>query len=75
MYLKGLKTNKKTQIVDNLNQTIYPLTPTSDQDRISPYNIITISNRQVMRIKENIGEGTIKNWFNTKFSKQTSQEL
>ena len=61
MYLKGLKTNKKTQIVDNLNQTIYPLTPTSDQDRISPYNIITISNRQVMRIKENIGEGTIKN--------------
>ena len=61
MYLKGLKTNKKTQIVDNLNQTIYPLTPTSDQDRISPYNIITISNRQVMRIKKNIGEGTIKN--------------
>ena len=51
MYLKGLKTNKQTnkqtQIVDNLNQTIYPLTPTSDQDRISPYNIITISNRQV----------------------------
>ena len=65
MYLEGLKTNKQTnkqtQIVDNLNQTIYPLTPTSDQDRISPYNIITISNRQVMRIKKNIGEGTIKN--------------
>ena len=57
MYLEGLK----TKIVDNLNQTIYPLTPTSDQDRISPYNIITISNRQVMRIKKNIGEGTIKN--------------
>ena len=28
-----------------------PLTPTSDQDRISPYNITTISSRQVMRIK------------------------
>ena len=64
MYLEGLKTNKQTnkqtQIVDNLNQTIYPLTPTSDQDRISPYNIITISSRQVMRIKKNISEGTIK---------------
>ena len=29
-----------------------PLTPTSDQDRISPYNINTISSRQVMRIKK-----------------------
>ena len=29
-----------------------PLTPTSDQDRISPYNINTISGRQVMRIKK-----------------------
>ena len=26
----------------------------SDQDRISPYNIITISSRQLMRIKKNI---------------------
>ena len=32
-----------------------PYTPISDQDRISPYNIDTISSRQVMRIKENIG--------------------
>ena len=31
-----------------------PLTPVSDQDRISPYNINTISSRQVMRIKKNI---------------------
>ena len=30
------------------------LTPINDQDRISPHNINTISNRQVMRIKENI---------------------
>ena len=27
------------------------LTPMSDQDRISPYNIITVSTRQVMRMK------------------------
>ena len=32
-----------------------PLTPTSDQDRISPYNINTISGRQVMRININQG--------------------
>ena len=30
-----------------------PLTPMSDQDRISPYNINTISSRQVTRIKKN----------------------
>ena len=29
-------------------------TPVSDQDRISPYNIDTISSRQVTRIKKNI---------------------
>ena len=33
---------------------IKPLTPMSDQDRISPYNIKTISSKQVMRIKKNI---------------------
>ena len=31
-----------------------PFTPMNDQDRISPYNINTISTREVMRIKENI---------------------
>ena len=31
-----------------------PLTLMSDQDRISPYNINTISSRQVMRKKKNI---------------------
>ena len=31
-----------------------PFTPISDQDRISPYNINTISSRQVMRIEKNI---------------------
>ena len=33
---------------------INPLAPMSDQDRISPYNINTISGGQVMRKKENI---------------------
>ena len=32
---------------------INPLTPVSDQDRISPYNINTMSSRQVTRIKKN----------------------
>ena len=31
----------------------------SDQVRISPYNINTISSRQVMRIKKNISKGII----------------
>ena len=34
-----------------------PLTPMSDQDRNSPYNINTILCRQVMRIKKNISQG------------------
>ena len=38
---------------------VNPLTPMSDQDRISPYNINTISTRQVMRIKKNINLGII----------------
>ena len=33
------------------NQPINPLTPRSDQGRISPYNINTISSIEVMRIK------------------------
>ena len=36
-----------------------PLTSLSDQDRISPYNINTILNRKVMRIKKNINLGII----------------
>ena len=38
---------------------INPFIPTSDQDRISPYNINTISSRQVMRIEKNINHGII----------------
>ena len=38
-------------------EKINPLTPMNDQDRISPYDINTISNRQVMRINKNINMG------------------
>ena len=41
------------------NFSLNPLTPMSDQDRISPYNCNTISTRQVMRIKKNINLGII----------------
>ena len=36
-----------------------PFTPKGDQDRISPYNINTISCRQVMRINTNTNQGII----------------
>ena len=44
-----------------------PLTPISDQDRISSYNINTVSTKQVMRKKENINL-EILSWSHTKFS-------
>ena len=47
---------------------INPLTPMSDQDRISPFKINTISSKQVMRIRKSINKG-ITSWSNTKFSK------
>ena len=34
--------------------TLNPLASMSDQDRLSPYNINTISTRRVMRIKKTI---------------------
>ena len=40
----------------------------SDQDRISPYNINTISTRQVMRVKKTISLGIISG-SNAKFFK------
>ena len=39
---------------ESLLRNLNPLTPISDQDRISPYNINTISSRKVLRIKKNI---------------------
>ena len=50
-----LETNFKKGNSDTFN----PFTPTSDQDRISPNNINTISSRQVMRIEKNINYGII----------------
>ena len=38
-------------------QRVNPFTSTSDQDRISPYNVNTISSRQVMTIEKNINHG------------------
>ena len=35
---------------------VNPLTPMSDQDRISPYNINTISSRQMMRMNKKINQ-------------------
>ena len=42
-----------------LLRSVNPLTPMSDQDRISPYQINTISYGHVMRIKKNISLGII----------------
>ena len=39
----------------------------SDQDRISPYDINTISSRIVMRLEKNINKEIIS-WLNTEFS-------
>ena len=47
-----------------------PLTPMSDQDRIFPDNVNTISTREVMRIKKNTNFG-ITSWSNSKFSDLT----
>ena len=41
-------------ITHSLLTTLNPLAPMNDQDRLSPYNINTISTRQVMRIKKTI---------------------
>ena len=52
----------------------YHFTPMGCQERISPYNVNTISRRQVMRTQKNINLEIIS-WSNTKFSDITSQEL
>ena len=57
-------------ILFKLPNQINPLTPRSDQDRISPYNTNTISTRQVMRVKETINLEIIS-WSNTKFFELT----
>ena len=47
-----LKTDNKISHCIHVDICFNPLTPMSDQERISPYNIHTISSRQVMRIKK-----------------------
>ena len=37
----------------NVSTFFNPLTPMSDQEKTSPYNLSTISSRKVMRIKQN----------------------
>ena len=57
-----------------LRSQVNPLTPMSDEDRISPNSINTILSRQVMRIKKYISLGIISR-SNAKFSELTSKEL
>ena len=59
-----------TRLCNILMIPLHPLTPMSDQNRISPYSINPISSRQVVRIKKYINLGIIS-WFNTKFSELT----
>ena len=54
--------------------TIKLFTPMSDQDRISPYNINTVSSRQVMRIKNKLTRG-LYNLIQYQIPQVTSQEL
>ena len=57
-------------VMERGNMTFNLLTPVSDQGRISPYYICTVSCKQVMRIKKNINYG-LTNWSYTEFSKLT----
>ena len=52
--------------------SLNPLTAMGDQHRISPYNINTISSRQVRRIERNINNVIIY-WSNNKFSELVSK--
>ena len=53
IHKQGFYYGKQT-VKTSFQWSFNPLTPMSDQDRISPYNINTISSRQVMRINKNI---------------------
>ena len=66
--------NTALTVLSHIFQPFNPLTPMTDQDRISRYNINTISTTWVMRMKKNINSGIIS-WSNAKFSELTSWEL
>ena len=57
-----------------IRSQVNPLTPMSDEDRISPNSINIILSRQVVRIKKYISLGIIGR-SNAKFSELTSKEL
>ena len=59
-----------TRLCNILMIPLHPLTSMSDQNRISPYSINTISSRQGVRVKKNINLGIIS-WSNAKFSELT----
>ena len=56
LWLKGITVSEvlvMAKITSNgQNKNTLLLIPMSDQNRISPYNFITISSRQVMRMKK-----------------------
>ena len=58
-FQQPLPCQENLTMAKNKKNPCMPLTPMSDQDRISPYNIITISSRQVMRKKKNISKEII----------------
>ena len=58
------------RLLHDIYSLVTLLTPVSDWDRISPYNINTISSRQVTRIKKTINLKIIS-WSNTKFPELT----
>ena len=53
----GLKMTPKPHIIIEIN----PFTHISDQERISPYSVYTLTSRQVMRIKKNAIRGLVVN--------------
>ena len=57
VFLTVRSTGLRLKITWFASYTVNPLTPMSDQDRISPYYIYTMSCKQVMRIKKNINYG------------------
>ena len=57
--LIGLQTTGLCSPFETPYEFTNPLTYMSDQERISPYNINTISNRLVMRNKKNITRGLL----------------
>ena len=58
---------------DRTTKLLTLLSLTSDQDRISPNTISTISSGQVMRTKKD--QFGVIGWSNSKFSKLTLHEL